>query len=149
MDANNVAMNGLLAKLYKTFTAPDTINGTDSYQEHAYFSFCSPGIPVTEASFDFLSLSNLGQLNAESSFAQVMNFIPNPTGFWSTAGDYVWKVYRDAISQAIVAPLQISPQEQQQLDAANSVLFQQVRRVDPLSGAIIKTKCPPRPMQTI
>jgi hypothetical protein len=107
MDTNSVAMNALLAKLYRTFTAPDVVTGVDNVQKSAFFSFVSPGIPVSPGSFDFLKMVNLGQLNSASVFSQLVCSIPSPTGFWSTSNAVVWNAYRQAVNGAIVKPLQI------------------------------------------
>jgi hypothetical protein len=143
MDSNSAAMNALLAKLYATFTAADVVTGKNSFAQDAFLTFCGPGIPVSADSFDFLKLASLGQLNAASGFAQVVNSIPKPIGFWTSAGDMVWKVYRDQIiNQAIVNPIQISPQEQLQIDQANALLYTSVNGVDPITGAVTQTRVP-------
>ena len=142
MSTNDVAMNALLAKLYRTFTAPDTVNGIASAADQAYFSFLSPGIPVSASTFDFLAMANKQQLDASSAFSQLVNSIPRPTGFWSTGGEFVWNAYEYAINNAIVAPKQLTPQQEQQLTGAFNLLYASRAETDPLTGAQLQVRIP-------
>ena len=133
---NATVMNGILGKLYKTFTAPDAVNGTASENNQTFFSFAAPGIPVDASTFDFLSVANRDQLNAASDFAQVVNFIPAPTGFWSTANRETWDAYQDALNQAVTPEHVLSAEDQSDLDSARAFLFDSVSRVSPVTHHI-------------
>jgi hypothetical protein len=58
------------------------------------------GIPIGAADLDFGNATTQPQLNALSSFSQMVNAIPSPGGVWVPTGSQVWSIYDLVLSMA-------------------------------------------------
>lgn len=131
---NNEVMAGLLGKLYTILTAPDEINqGATDSAKTTFISFCSPGIAVSEPDLTFGDLSTKDQIIANARFSQLTNYIPNPVGFWSMAGDLTWNIYKDAITNVKLPVSELTEKEQKMLQKAENFLVETVTKVDPFT----------------
>ena len=133
------AMNALLSKIYSTLTSPDSVTGTNSFNQNAFVSFCVPGIPIPSAALDFLNLTSTADFEAAARFSRFANFAPKPTGFWIGSGPEIWQIYEDALNSAVVEPRQLTDQQKGQLKDAEDKLWT-YKSLIARDGTIIYTK---------
>src|SRR5436190_1835206 len=60
----------------------------------------SNGIPISPADLDFGTSVTQAQLNALSSFSQMVNAVPSPGAVWIPTGSVVWTIYNLVLSFA-------------------------------------------------
>lgn len=148
MNDNNVdAMNAMLSKIFKIFSAGDDLSngqGVKIRDPFTYFSYVLPGIPVSESTFDFEKFTSAKQVNAASDFSQTINSTPRPTGFWAGDGRQLSDAYLYLLQNAVVPEVPITPEEQKTLDNAYAVLYDTIRNVNPTTGDITIDQVPSR-----
>lgn len=143
---DEVAMSGLVGKIYKSITSPNSVvsnavprNSVVS-TEPPYISFCSPGIALD--SLNFGNLLTPDEVNNCSDFSQLINSIPTPGALWAPTSSKVWEIYNLAITDIKLPVSDLSQQEKDTLERAESFLREEVATTDPFT---LETKDEVRP----
>jgi hypothetical protein len=131
-DAN--VMGSLTQKLTQLMTAPDnTGSGASPSGGKSFLAFASPGVALLPDDLSFGDMSTKDQYNANSAFAQIVNNIPNSSGYWGLTGKKVWDIYQDAITNVALPTTTLTQDQQDELNAAQSFLVQTVTKTDPFT----------------
>ncbi len=134
MAQDKKIMDALCAKLYAILSAGDNVNNVP-LAGRTLVSYCSPGIPLAISDVDFGFLSqNQNQFDAASAFFNLVDTIPNPTGFWSTSNTKMSKEYEKVLTTKILPITNLSQQELDMLDRAKKMLNQDTQVLDIYTG---------------
>ena len=133
MARDEEVLNTLLSKIYMILNAGDTITFTPR-ADSSYVSFCVPGIPIAQQDLTFGFNPTVAEIEAASGFADLVNNIPLPTGFWRTSTSKLHDQYKRVLNGAILAQSQLTQQEQEVLKRCNDALWSKSTVVDPISG---------------
>lgn len=136
MKTNDIA-SALLSKIELLFSDSDS-----------FITFAIPGIALTEKDLAFhlpsaaSSLTPQQALQAASSFARLVNLIPDINKQWSSDGRVVWSMYEIVLSQAVLASDKTTAAEGVELQKAREFLYEQKEISDLLGqrSAIVDTE---------
>lgn len=81
----------------------------------------SGGIPISPSDLDFGNSVTQAQLNALSSFSQMVNAIPAPGNVWVSTGSETWSIYKLVLTMAEFAQAAQAPPPPQPQFATRSV----------------------------
>jgi len=134
MAKDKEIMDALRAKLYAIVSAGDTLNNVPSGGS-TFLSFCNPGIPLAIEDLDFGFLSqNQRQIESSSAFFELVDTIPKPSGFWSTANSKMNKEYEKVLTSKVLPISNLTNQELTLLNNAKKLLVQDMEIIDLYSG---------------
>lgn len=131
--ANANVMGSLTQKITQIMTAPDTVN-SGATANQSFIAFCSPGVAIAEADLQFADMTTKAEINANGAFSQVVNNIPNSSGFWGLTDKKVWDIYQDAITNVTLPVTTLTEQQQAMLTKAQGFLTQTVTKTDPFTN---------------
>jgi len=136
MQRDEILMQRLLAKLYRTLTA-----GDDTVQESPdnFIAWCLPGIPFAEEDFDFAAKGLGGGsgdevrrlLTQASAFARLVNRVPDPSGVYDkdqqataleSSDHLVWNVYRNVLDMSEVVATELTDEQKEKVEKFRNLL---------------------------
>ena len=132
-------MNALMAKLYQVILGDDPINN-QPIPGGNYISFARPGIGVNADDLEFGFLSqNQDAFDAGADFADLVNTIPVPSDRWQPNDRKVTDQYERILRTSVYPVANLSPEEEERLDRAKSLLIKEAEIVDLITGQVKKT----------
>ena len=125
MATDQEVMNAILGKLYMILNAGDTVNPANrtAPSNGSFVLYATPGIPLTAEDLKFGFNTTADEIGVGAAFADLVNSIPQPTGFWRTSTARVWDEYKRALDGAVLAEAPLSDEEVARLKRAHDTLY--------------------------